>query len=143
MPYEWNDGMSLQHHGIKGQKWGIRRYQNPDGTYTSEGKIRKREINYSEAGRKKKTSNKERRQMTTSELKKRKERLELEKKVKELERETNSTGMSWVDDALKSIGKKTLVQVGTGVAVTVAIAWLSKNGIDFSKLKTPDPKNQW
>ena len=31
---------SLQHHGIKGQKWGIRRYQNPDGTLTEEGKQR-------------------------------------------------------------------------------------------------------
>lgn len=28
----------LYHHGIKGQKWGIRRYQNSDGTLTSEGK---------------------------------------------------------------------------------------------------------
>ena len=27
----------LEHHGIKGQKWGIRRYQNPDGTYTKAG----------------------------------------------------------------------------------------------------------
>lgn len=30
----------LVHHGIKGQKWGIRRYQNEDGTLTSEGKKR-------------------------------------------------------------------------------------------------------
>lgn len=30
----------LAHSGIKGQKWGIRRYQNPDGTLTEEGKIR-------------------------------------------------------------------------------------------------------
>ena len=30
----------LEHHGILGQKWGIRRYQNPDGSLTSEGKIR-------------------------------------------------------------------------------------------------------
>lgn len=30
----------LAHHGIKGQKWGIRRYQNPDGSLTPEGKIR-------------------------------------------------------------------------------------------------------
>lgn len=31
---------SLYHHGIKGQKWGIRRYQNRDGTWTDEGKKR-------------------------------------------------------------------------------------------------------
>ena len=28
----------LYHHGIKGQKWGIRRYQNEDGSYTAEGR---------------------------------------------------------------------------------------------------------
>lgn len=28
------------HHGIKGQKWGIRRYQNEDGTLTPEGRER-------------------------------------------------------------------------------------------------------
>lgn len=27
----------LYHHGIKGQKWGIRRYQNEDGSYTEAG----------------------------------------------------------------------------------------------------------
>ena len=29
---------SLQHHGVKGMKWGVRRYRNPDGTLTEEGK---------------------------------------------------------------------------------------------------------
>lgn len=29
----------LYHYGIKGQKWGVRRFQNPDGSYTSEGRI--------------------------------------------------------------------------------------------------------
>lgn len=27
----------LVHHGIKGQKWGVRRFQNEDGSLTSEG----------------------------------------------------------------------------------------------------------
>lgn len=27
----------LAHHGVKGQKWGVRRYQNADGTYTAAG----------------------------------------------------------------------------------------------------------
>lgn len=30
----------LMHHGVKGMKWGIRKYQNNDGTLTEEGKKR-------------------------------------------------------------------------------------------------------
>lgn len=33
-------GSYICHHGIKGQKWGVRRYQNPDGSLTEEGKRR-------------------------------------------------------------------------------------------------------
>ena len=36
----WKVRNELYHHGIQGQKWGIRRYQNPDGTLTEEGKKR-------------------------------------------------------------------------------------------------------
>lgn len=31
---------AISHHGIKGQKWGIRRYQNEDGSLTPEGRER-------------------------------------------------------------------------------------------------------
>jgi len=35
-----SEGQWLAHFGIKGQKWGVRRYQNPDGSLTEEGKKR-------------------------------------------------------------------------------------------------------
>ena len=38
--YGWDDGTSLYHFGIPGQKWGIRRWQNPDGSFNEEGKKR-------------------------------------------------------------------------------------------------------
>lgn len=37
---DWESGLYLAHHGIKGQKWGVRNYQNPDGTLTAAGRAR-------------------------------------------------------------------------------------------------------
>ena len=43
------DSSYLAHHGILGQKWGIRRYQNKDGTLTDAGKRRLAKITAKEA----------------------------------------------------------------------------------------------
>lgn len=47
----WNDGAAIYHHGVKGMKWGVRRYQNKDGTLTAIGKVR-----YTAAARARKTA---------------------------------------------------------------------------------------
>ena len=47
MPYS----SSIVHFGIKGMKWGIRRYENPDGTLTQAGKERYQRNLHKEARR--------------------------------------------------------------------------------------------
>lgn len=35
---DFKEYSELYHHGIKGMRWGVRRYQNPDGSLTPEGR---------------------------------------------------------------------------------------------------------
>ena len=44
------ESSELYHHGVKGMKWGVRRYQNPDGSLTAAGKKRYDENGYKRKG---------------------------------------------------------------------------------------------
>ena len=68
----------LYHYGIKGQKWGIRRYQNKDGSLTP-------------AGKKRRSSSDEVRNMSTDELRQKVRRLNNEQRYIDLTRSSSSS----------------------------------------------------
>ena len=74
----------LVHYGIKGQKWGVRRYQNKDGSYTSVGKRRRRSQNSSDYEETRPLRKKSPKQLSNEELKKLNKRLNLETEYRRL-----------------------------------------------------------
>lgn len=117
----------LEHHGIVGMKWGVRRYQNKDGTLTNVGKKR-----YSSDGNQKRTVEqrkqdvKNRRTMSTAEIKSRIERLKLEQQYKELSDADVSSGKTYTEQILKDVGKRVATTVLTGAALYAGKAIITK-----------------
>lgn len=67
-------GDSISHHGIKGQRWGVRRFQNEDGSYTAAGKANRKSEYQSLRKRRKERRKAKRKEIATfrKELKQRK-----------------------------------------------------------------------
>ena len=136
----------LQHHGIKGQKWGVRRFQNTDGSLTAEGKKRYSVNDYQQAIDKTKTAGKivneaktlnntvkklndpaaERRirksaaEMSDIELQKRVQRLNMEDNYTRmmLHRESLERGRNFVD---KALDVSAIAVQGTVASLTIAL----------------------
>ena len=89
----------LAHHGIKGQRWGVRRYQNSDGSLTDAGRKRYGYAESVENRVKNASSKKEQTYIIRSEMRK--------------------NAMSPSKKVLGSIGM-TAAEMGVGTALTVA-----------------------
>lgn len=74
---------TLYHFGIKGMKWGIRRYQNKDGSLTAEGRQRYND-DYKRAHTGKKVS-----EMSDAELRTINNRLQMERQYANLTKKTS------------------------------------------------------
>lgn len=149
-----NEDAYLAHHGILGMKWGIRRYQNTDGSLTAAGKKRyggntykedrandvikaKKQAERDEKNRikaenkairaERKKQLRLRRTLSDKDLLEGIGRLEKEKKYKELLKEDLERGNKDVNDVLKQSGKKVATMTLTGTALYIGQAWLKKN----------------
>lgn len=114
----------LYHYGIKGMKWGVRRYQNKDGSLTPAGKAQERNANKRQArkdiAKSRKAASKNRSLMSDAELDKRIKRLEKEKRLRELTESEVSPGKSYAKKAMDRYGNQVAAAVvGGATAATI------------------------
>jgi len=93
----------LQHVGIKGMRWGVRRYQNKDGTLTPAGKRRYSKMS-EDARTASEISKKKVSQMSNAELKKINERTRLEQEYSRLNPGAVRKGWKFVAGAAGVMG---------------------------------------
>lgn len=142
------DNNYLQHHGILGMKWGVRRYQNKDGSLTAAGRKRVAKLDAERealTGKKSNSGDSTPKKRTIhdvpdDELKKMVERrrmendyLSLTKHIQELTPKQVSNGKKVVDYMLN----KVIVPAATDASKKFATSFLNAKGDELlSKLTT-------
>ena len=120
----------LYHHGIKGMHWGIRRYQNPDGTLTNAGKRRERVADdrraRKEAKRQREWNANNASQLSDDELTSQILRLQREKQLKDLTNDVVRPGKKHARDLLQRYGDQVLTAAVTAAVTTGASIAITK-----------------
>ena len=113
----------LYHFGIKGMRWGVRRYQNQDGSLTNAGKKRLKkghasneENDSSNKSSTKSSSTKTVEDMSDDELRQAINRLQLEQQYKNLSPKNVSKGKKFVDTVKNDVLKPAAIDIGKQVA---------------------------
>lgn len=126
----------LAHHGILGQKWGIRRYQNVDGSLTPAGRRRasKLKSEYRELTKKnlkgkipkESPEGKPVKQLTDTELSDRIRRLQNEKTAINLEKDLSSNGKKFVRSLGRDVLAPAAIDAGRNTATKLFSKWMNK-----------------
>ena len=113
----------LYHFGIKGMRWGVRRYQNPDGSLTNAGKkrLKKGQTSNEETDSSNKSSTKSSptktvKEMSDDELRQAITRIQLEQQYKSLSPKNVSKGKKFVDTVTNDVLKPAAIDIGKQVA---------------------------
>lgn len=128
----------LVHHGIKGQKWGIRRYQNEDGTLTAAGRARLQDYKRSAKSDAEKRYTKEEHRAyrtTKNDPGTRKALLKeiAERKKKEIDA-INNTKLSDIKEENSAARKAVATSLGIGVGTLGALAGLELGALSAGML---------
>jgi len=110
----------LEHHGVKGMKWGVRRRRNESARAKTFG---------NKGSSKTKFKDKKVSELSEEEINKRIKRLELEKRYNDLNKGTVESGKSYATGILSNSGKSAAgAAVGTGVSFLVGRALKKRFG---------------
>lgn len=130
----------LYHFGVKGMKWGVRRYQNEDGSLTSLGKKRDKMLSDRKTAKKHSTtSNMVKAEYSRREFEDAKTRLKLEnqkkksKRQQDLEKKCIDQGFAKDEAEIKAYNRaktETILKVAGGIALASAAAYVAYKHYD-------------